>query len=77
MSLDTELLDIPGVVMERPGAVIDWSCHSLMSLRYVIAHSSRWFCCSSVSPLVVGWKSVFMYELAEYCSSLFWHPVGV
>ena len=40
MSLDAELLDIPGVVMEKPGAVIDWSCHSLMSLRYAIAHSS-------------------------------------
>ena len=56
MSLDAELLDIPGVVMEKPGAVIDWSCHSLISLRNAIAHSSevlggfaapvyrRWWC---------------------------------
>ena len=65
MSLDAELLDIPEVVMEKPGAGIDWSCHSLMSLRSAIAHNSGWFRCSNVSPLVVWWKSVFMYELAE------------
>ena len=68
MSLDVELLDILGVVMEKPGALIDWSCHSFMSLRNAIAHSSRglgWFRCLSVSPLVVRWKSIFMYNLAE------------
>ena len=41
MSLDVELLDILGVVMEQPGALIDWSCHSFMSLRNAIALSSR------------------------------------
>ena len=35
-SPDAELLDIPGVVMEKPGAVIDcfidWACRSLFCL---------------------------------------------
>ena len=36
-----ELVDIPEVVMEKSGAVIDWSCYSFMSLRNAIAHSGR------------------------------------
>ena len=68
MSLDAELVDIPGVVMEKPGAVVDWSCHSFMSFKNAIAHSNGglgWFHCFSVSPLVAWWKSIFMYEVAE------------
>ena len=41
MSLDVELLDILGVAMGKPGAVIDWSYYSFTSFRNAIAHSIR------------------------------------
>ena len=49
MWLDAESVDIPGVVMENPGVVIDWSCHSF--------HVSP-KCDSSQRP-GIGWFSLF------------------
>lgn len=65
MSLDADLVDIPGVVMENLVRLLIGLATLLCLFKM---HSSRglgWFHYFSVLPLVVWWKSIFMYELVE------------
>ena len=63
---DVESLDIPGLVVGRPGAGVGLAI--FVSLWRAAAHESRarggWRC-FSVSMLVVWRKSVTMYESVE------------
>ncbi len=58
------MLDIPGLVEEQPSAGVGLVI--LVSLWQATAHESRGVSgVVAVSLLVLGWKSVFMYDLSE------------